>query len=185
LDLKQERTLIIAAQNGDETALSTLYDAYVDRIYRYIYYRVESRQNAEDITAEVFLRLVEGLPSFQDREISILAWLYRIAHARLIDHYRRVNRSGEPQDIETLSLASEDDMDSLLMTNYRQEQVRLALKSLTDEQQQVIVLRFIEGLNLQETADLLGKTLGSVKVMQHRALAALSRALARLGIVSE
>ena len=185
MDLKRERTLIIAAQSGDETALATLYDAYVDRIYRYIYYRVDNRQTAEDITGEVFLRLVEGLSSYQDREISILAWLYRIAHARLVDHYRRVNRAGDAQDIDTLSLASDDDMDSMLMSNYRQEQVRHALKTLTEEQQQVIVMRFIEGLSLQETADLLGKTLGSVKVMQHRALSSLSRALAKKGIVSE
>src|SRR5579859_224237 len=99
--------LIIAAQNGDANALAALYDAYADRIYRYVYYRVDSRETAEDLTAEVFLCLLEGLSTYETRQRSILAWLYRVAHARLIDHYRLTTRRGTTQNIERLWLVSE------------------------------------------------------------------------------
>jgi RNA polymerase sigma-70 factor, ECF subfamily len=185
VELKQERQLILAAQRGDEQALGRLYDAYVDRIYRYIFYRVSNQETAEDLTSDVFLRVVEGLPGYQDREVPFLAWLYRIAHARLIDYYRQTNRRGSHQDIESVNLQLEDDLDGVLMTAYHQEKVREALRSLTDDQQRVVHLRFMEGYNLQETADALGKTVGAVKVMQHRALESLSRALSKQGIVYE
>ncbi len=185
MDIREEQKLIYAAQHGDEQAFGELYDAYVDRVYRYIYYRVSTPEIAQDLTSEVFLRVVEGLRGYQHREIPFMAWLYRIASARIIDHYRQNNRVKNEQNIETVNLAMESDMDGALMSKYHQQQVREALGLLTDEQQQVIVLRFIEGHSLQKTADLLGKTIGAVKVMQHRALQALSRALTRKGIVYE
>jgi len=185
VELKQERQLIQAAQRGNEQALGQLYDAYVDRIYRYILYRVNNAETAEDLTSDVFLRVVEGLPGYQDREIPFLAWLYRIAHARLVDHYRQVTRRGSHQDIDSVNVHLQDDLDGVLMTAYHQEKVREAMRSLTEEQQQVILLRFMEGYNLQQTADALGKTVGAVKVMQHRALESLSRALTKQGVVYE
>jgi RNA polymerase sigma-70 factor (ECF subfamily) len=185
VELKQERHLILAAQRGDEQALGRLYDAYVDRIYRYILYRVNDSETAEDLTSDVFLRVVEGLPTYQDRDVPFLAWLYRIAHARLIDHYRQTTRRGPHQDIESVNVHLDDDLDGVLMTTYHQDKVREAMRSLTAEQQQVIVLRFMEGNNLQETADALGKTVGAVKVMQHRALESLSRALIKQGVEYE
>jgi RNA polymerase sigma-70 factor (ECF subfamily) len=181
----EEQALVLAAQRGDEQAFGELYDAYVDRIYRYIYYRVSTPEIAQDLTSEVFLRMVEGLPTYQYRELPLLAWLYRIAHARIVDHYRRSRHRVDDEDIETLNLSTETDLDSAMMTRYHQQEVRNALSLLTDEQQQVIVLRFIEGHSLQKTADLLGKTIGAVKVMQHRALQSLNRVLAQRGVVYE
>lgn len=93
---QREQALIRAAQRGDQNAFAALYRAYVDKIYRYIFFRVESTQTAEDLTAEVFLRMVEGLPNYEDRNTPLLVWLYRIAHARVIDHYRRYRRTAEP-----------------------------------------------------------------------------------------
>jgi RNA polymerase sigma-70 factor (ECF subfamily) len=181
----EEQALVLAAQRGDEQAFGELYDAYVDRIYRYIYYRVSTPEIAQDLTSEVFLRMVEGLPGYQYRELPLLAWLYRIAHARIVDHYRRSRRRANDEDIEALNLGTETDLDGAMMTRYHQQEVRNALSLLTDEQQQVIVLRFIEGHGLQKTADLLGKTIGAVKVMQHRALQSLNRVLAQRGVVYE
>lgn len=185
MDISEERALILAAQRGDERAFGELYDAYVDRVYRYIYYRVNTPEIAQDLTSEVFLRVVEGLRGYEHRQIPFMAWLYRIASARIIDHYRQNNRVKNEQNIEKVNLAVESDMDGALMTKYHQQQVREALNMLTDEQQQVIVLRFIEGHSLQKTANLLGKPIGAVKVMQHRALQSLSRALTRKGVVYE
>jgi RNA polymerase sigma-70 factor, ECF subfamily len=177
IELDWERQHIAAAQQGNEQALTTLYETYVDSIYRYIFYRVDSPEVAQDLTSEVFLRVVEGLSGYQDRGLPFLAWLYRIAHARVVDHYRHPASAGESQDLAALELGVEDDADSSLMATYQQQQVRQALACLNDEQQQVVLCRFIDGYSLQETAENLGKTVGSVKVMQHRALRALHQLL--------
>ncbi len=183
MDLKREQTLISAAQKGNESAVTELYDAYADKIFRYIFYRVENRETAEDLTGEVFLRFVEGLPTYEARDVPLLVWLYRIARARVIDHYRERDRTGEDHDLESVTLHSEDDVDGMLMMSYHQEKVYGALKLLTPDQQQVILLRFIEGHNLQETADILEKSVGAIKVMQQRALQALKRILLKEGVV--
>ncbi len=183
MDLKQDESLIIAAQRGDEQALGTLYDAYVDRVYRYVFYRVDSAELARDLTADVFLRVVEGLPNYEYRSIPFIAWLYRIAHARVVDHFRQASRVFEQEAIDNVELSAEDDLDSSLMKAYHQEKVHDAIKQLTPEQQQVVLLRFVEGYNLQKTADALGKTIGAIKLMQHRALRTLSRELKNQGIV--
>lgn len=182
MDIKREQKLIRAAQQGDESAFGELYDTYTDLIYRYISYRVNRPEVAQDLTAEVFLRMVEGLPNYEDRGLPFMSWLYRIAHARLVDYYQACKRSGESQDIETVELHVDEDLDGELMTAYRRRKVHEALHQLTDEQQQVIIFRFLEGKNLQETADILGKTVGAIKVMQYRALQTLGRVLQEEGL---
>lgn len=185
MDLKHEQKLIRAAQKGDENAVGELYNLHVDKVYHYLFYRVESHEIAEDLTAEVFMRFVEGISAYQDRNVPLLAWLYQIAHARLVDHYRQKPTVDIDDAFETTHLSLEDDMDTELMKSYQQETVQAALSTLKDEQRQVLVLRFIEGYNLQQTAEVLGKSIGAVKVMQHRALQALSQFLAKQGIVYE
>ncbi len=182
MDPKTEQKLIHAAQRGDEQAFGELYNAYVHDIYRYIFYRVGNSELAQDLTAEVFLRAVEGLVRYQDRQVPLLAWLYRIAHARVVDYYRRVHRVGNEDDIETVNLTTDDDLDSDLMLSFHQQKIREVLYKLPAEQQQVIVLRFIEGYNVQKTAEVLGKTPGAVKMIQRRALQAMNMELSRLGI---
>ena len=185
MELKSEQRLIRAAQDGDEGAVGELYNMHVDKIYHYLYYRVDSHEVAEDLTAEVFMRFVEGIRGYQDRNLPILSWLYQIAHARLIDHYRQKPTVAIDDALETTQLTTDDDMDSGLMRTYRQEKVQAALSALKDDQRQVIILRFMEGYNLQQTADVLGKSIGAVKVMQHRALQMLSKRLAKQGVVYE
>ena len=181
VDRKREQTLIRAAQQGNSKAFAEIYRAYVDNIFRYIYYKVESTAMAEDLTAEVFLRMLEGLPTYEDRGTPLLVWLYRIAHARVVDHYRRTQRAGDQEDIEEADPSIEDDADVPLMAQYKYEQVRSAIRSLTDGQRQVIIMRFVEGHNLETTARLLNKTIDSIKAMQYRALQALGQALRRQG----
>ncbi len=182
MDRKREQTLIRAAQQGDKRAFAALYRAYVDKIYRYCYYRVDSNAEiAEDLTSEVFTRLVESLPTYEDRSAPLLVWLYRVAHARVVDYYRRSKHTNQTEDIDKVELGADFDLDAPLVFEYRSEQLAEALKTLTDGQRQVVILRFIEGYNLESTARLLGKTVDAIKAMQYRALQALAQALRRQG----
>ncbi|MCS6869885.1 MAG: sigma-70 family RNA polymerase sigma factor [Anaerolineae bacterium] len=181
MDRQREQALIKAAQRGDQNAFATLYRAYVDKIYRYILFRVESAQTAEDLTAEVFLRMVESLPSYEDRSTPLLVWLYRVAHARVVDHYRRYKRTAEQTPLDSVEIRADPELDSALLTEYRTDQLRAALNRLTDAQRQVITLRFIEGYNLETTAQLMEKTVDAVKALQYRALQALAAALRAQG----
>jgi len=184
VERQREQALIRAAQRGDQNAFAALYRAYVDKIYRYILFRVESAQTAEDLTAEVFLRMVESLPSYEDRNTPLLIWLYRIAHARIVDHYRRYKRTAEQASLDSedsVEIRAELDLDSALITEYRTDQLRAAISRLTDAQRQVIVLRFIEGYSLESTARVMEKTVDAVKALQYRALQALAAALQAQG----
>lgn len=184
VDRKREQALIHASQNGDSEAFTELYDAHVDLIYRYIYYRVYSDSVAEDLTADVFVRALEGLPTYEDRAVPFLAWLYRIAHARIIDYYRRARQTTQHEDIDAVEVSVEYDLDAELIAAHEREAVQAALRTLNEEQQQIIILRFIEGHSLEATAELLGKTISSVKSHQYRAVRTLCKALDSQGFKS-
>lgn len=186
MDLDREQKLIQAAQRGNDQAFAELYDAHVDAIYRYMLYRVENSEVARDLTSEVFLRVVEGFSEYQSRDIPFRAWLYRIAHARTIDYYRRSKSNSRHADnIEDLNLKSEEDVEDSVAAKFEQQLVLEALGILTPDQQQVLLLRFIESYNVQETATILGKSISAVKVLQHRAIQALGRELRRRGTIED
>jgi RNA polymerase sigma-70 factor (ECF subfamily) len=177
VDRNREQALIQAAKRGDSEAFTELYNAYVDRIYHYIYARVSTVHAAEDLTGDVFVRVLEGLPTYEDRSTPILAWMYRIAHARVIDYYRRSRYANNDESLDTVQVGVEYDFDGPLMSNYETETVRTALRNLKAEHQEVIMLRFVEGYSLEMTAELLGKNITAIKSLQYRAVQALSRAL--------
>jgi RNA polymerase sigma-70 factor, ECF subfamily len=185
VDRKRESTLIKAAKSGDKRALSALYRANVDKIYRYIFYRVENAEVAQDITSEVFLRMVESFPSYEDRSVPLLVWLYRIAHARVVDHYRRGKKRANDESLETLEIGDFPDLDTGLISQYKSSQLQKALLALTDSQRQVILLRFVEGLNLEQTSQAMSKTVDAIKAMQYRALHTLAQALKAQGYTPE
>ncbi len=171
-----EGRLIEQARQREPAALSELYRRHVDAIYRYIYYRVSDAETAEDLTAEVFMRMVESIDRYTDHGIPISAWLYRIAHARIIDHWRRNQR--RPQVEWSDALVSAHLVDDLPQKDVvALQRLREALGALKDEQQQVILFKFLEGLDNQTVAQIMNKTEGAVKALQHRALAALARTL--------
>lgn len=185
VDRKRESILIGRAQRGDSQAFAELYNANVDKIYRYIYYRVDRGSIAEDLTADVFVRAMEGLPAYEDRDVPLLAWLYRIAHARVVDYYRHARFSENHEDIQDVNLAVVQDMDGDLLQEQRADAVRRALKHLSADHQQVIVLRFVEGNDLETTAKMLGKSVGAVKSLQFRAVQSLVKSLESLGLSDE
>jgi RNA polymerase sigma-70 factor (ECF subfamily) len=173
--LPNERELIARAQSGDKDAVSSLYEGYAQAIFRYISYRVESDMAAEDLTADVFLSMVRGLPRYQDVGAPFGAWLFRVAANRITDHHRQKRRMAE----ELSENQASDDTDPFGKTAKNQEraQLRAALATLPDDFQTLLVLRFMEGMSHSEVAAVLGKSEAAARVMQHRALKALAKVL--------
>lgn len=169
----QNAELVRRAQSGDPEAISAIYERYAPAIFRYIYYRLGDAELARDVQSEVFLRMLEGIASYQDRGWPISAWLYRIAHDRTIDALRRRDR--QPQvSLEPWS-ALTDGPDEGLELSADRAALRRAFKHLGDSQRQVLHLRFVYGLSLEETARQMGRTVGSIKSLQHRATERLAR----------
>jgi RNA polymerase sigma-70 factor, ECF subfamily len=165
--------LIQRAQSSDPQALSAIYERYSSGIYRYIYYRVGDVEQARDLHADVFLRMCESIGRYEDRGWSIAAWLYRIAHDRTIDTLRRRERH-TPQPLEEWSELVDGPEDGAELSGERAA-LRRAMDQLCEPQRRVLLLRFTYDLSLQETARQMGRSLGSVKALQHRALQALGR----------
>lgn len=171
--------LVKRAQDGDVNAFGELYDFHHKRIFRYIWGRVRDEQVTEDLTGEVFTRMVVSLPGYRVTDVPFLAWLCRIAHNLVVDHYRKGDcRVLVPLDhAEGLSMERSDPA-TIIEDRLTVERVKGALARLDSSQQEVVVLRFLTGLSLKEAALTLGKTVAAVKSLQHRGLAALRLALA-------
>lgn len=176
--MTQEQTLLERAKRYDEAALGELYDRYAPRIYAYIYRRVSDAHVAEDLTGEVFVRVIQAIRSEKFWKTSFQGWLYRIAHNLVVDHYRRQPESPELTLDERL-LAAEDDPADAVAQRLSRRQLDVAMHRLTPDQQQVVVLRFAEGLTAREVAEIMNKSVGAVEALQHRALASLRRVLER------
>lgn len=173
-----DQALLHRAQRGEADAIAELYRLHAPAIYRYFYFRVHDRATAEDLTGEVFVKMVEGLPRFVDRGAPLAAWLFRIAHDRVVDHHRRAaHRQTEPL-AEALE-AGGPGIETQALDRDEMERVRAEVAHLTEEQRTVIQLRFIEGYSLEQCASTLGKTLGAIKALQHRALRQLAGKLRR------
>lgn len=176
--IPEEGQLIQRARQGDLAAVSELYNLHVDRIYQYVRYRIGDEQTAEDITAEVFLRAIESLASYNDQGAPFAAWLYRIAHARIIDFWRSSkHRQTAPLDDPLLQDGLVETDEAIEADILQHRSLWFALQQLTDEQQSVIILKFVQGLGNAEIAQILGKTEGAIKALQRRALETLARLL--------
>lgn len=164
------------ARKGDREAIAQLYHTYAQMIFRYIVYRVDTNEDAEDITAEVFVKMVEGLPSYRVTGAPFESWLYRIAAARVTDYRRRKRRRPQSELSETLS-SGDDSPEESLEQEAEVDVLRAAIRSLSDEQQSILVLRFIERKSHQEVAEILKKSVSAVKTIQYRALNQLASVL--------
>ncbi len=173
-----EYRLVARAQEGDQTALAVLYETYFDRIYRYSLARIGNVTEAEDLTEEVFLRMLRGIGLFKWQPNGFGPWLFRIAHNLIIDSFRRQNHQITylPRLADMfIDERAEDD----LARWCDEEELAGAILRLTPAQRDVITLRFAAGLSLAETAEVLGKQVGNIKVLQHNALIALRRLLTK------
>jgi RNA polymerase sigma-70 factor, ECF subfamily len=181
LDEQDEPHLVQSAKQGDKEAVGELYRRHVDMIYRYAYARLRDATLAEDLTAQVFLKALEGLDTYEPRGVPFRSWLYRIAHARIVDHWRRQARHQEVMLVDSMPAMGPSPEDVVMAQSQWELAIDL-LDALTDEQRDVIIMRFLEELSLEEIAKALGKTVGAVKALQHRALASLARLLSeRMG----
>ncbi len=174
--LLDEALLVTRAKNGDEDAISALYQRHADAIFRYVLLRVNDVSVAEDLTAEVFLKALQGLSQYRITDTPLLAWLYRIAHSQTIDFWRRQARRRETPLAEDIP-AKTPWPEELVTVMARWDAVLDGLTQLTDDQRQVIILRFIEDRDVKTVARRLGKTCGAVKSLQYRAVASLARLL--------
>lgn len=173
---QEEEKLLKLAQSGQVEAFGALYELHVERVYHYLLIRLGNSQDAEDLTTEVFLKAWKALPKFRHLGVPFSAYLLRIARNTAIDQARR---RPPPVSLEQTSEPVDHRPDLLDRLVQKQEEYTMnhALNSLNDDYQKILILRFIEGLSLQETAGALGRSVGAVRVLQHRALKALNKRL--------
>jgi RNA polymerase sigma-70 factor, ECF subfamily len=172
-----EARLVARARRRDAAAFGELYERYLAHVYRYIAYRTARQDVAEDLTSEVFLNAWKTIERFEDRGYTFRAWLLRLAHNEVIDHYRTHKRdtSLPEYDAHALALAGPE---LLAETNADRASLLGALYRLPDEWQQLILLRFVEDFSFEEIGTVLGKRSGACRQIQHRALARLRELLA-------
>jgi RNA polymerase sigma-70 factor (ECF subfamily) len=173
--LPDEATLLEQVRQCDRVALAQVYDEYYERIYRYVYRYIGRVGTAEDLTANVFFRLLRAVREGNSPRNNLSAWLYRVAHNLVVDSFRRT----PPEELELVEWLESDEPDPALSAEQRLQlaRVRSALCHLTEGQQQVIVFKFFQGMDSREIAQVMGKTEGAVDALQHRGLRALRKLL--------
>jgi RNA polymerase sigma-70 factor (ECF subfamily) len=171
-----EEELLVRAQSYDRTAIGELYDRYAEKIYGYLYKRVGNAQVAEDLTGDVFVKVLEAIEQQRSWKISFRAWLYRIAHNVVVDYYRS-RKSDIQEQIDEQTESPVENPGNVVAEAWSHQELRIALRQLTEDQQQVLILRFSEEMKSREVAEILGKSTGAVEALQYRALASLKRIL--------
>jgi RNA polymerase sigma-70 factor (ECF subfamily) len=174
-----EESLLERAKNLDIEALGELYDRYAPKVYAYLYRRLGNTAQAEDLTGEVFLRVLQAIRSRRTWRTSFRAWLYRIAHNQVVDHYRHRPPAPPVPASEDLASDGSDDPVNAVEDALERARIQVAIEQLTPEQQEVLALRFGEGLKTGQVAGVIGKTPGAVEGLQRRALASLRRILSK------
>ena len=175
--MQNEESLVERARQHDREAFAQLYEQHFDRIYRYLILKIGDETEAEDMTQQVFLNALQSISSFKWKGVTFSAWLFRIAHNQAVDFLRRKNkRATVPLDE---SLASRDAGPQLLAElRLDIRQLVCATEKLTKAQREVIALRFASGLSVAEVANIMGKSQGAVKALQHSAVVSLRKAMA-------
>jgi RNA polymerase sigma-70 factor (ECF subfamily) len=172
----ETHVLVERAQGGDGAAFAALYDVFAPRIYRFFRFRVDTAESAEDLTQKVFLKMIEQLPRYEARGIPFAAWVFRVARNAWIDEDRTAHPTvplGLLPGNAALTVGPHD----AAVAAIESETIRSAVETLPPDQRDVIASRFFGGLSCRETAIQLGRSEGSVRVIQHRALAALRKRL--------
>lgn len=174
--------LVERAQAGETEAFGLLYDRYVDTVFKFIYFRVGNRQLAEDLTADTFLRALKRIGSFTWQGRDLGAWLVTIARNLVADHfksgrYRLEITTGDVLDAEKEDRGPEGTPETAVVDHITNVTLLSAVKQLNPEQRECIVLRFLQGFSVAETAKVMGKNEGAIKALQYRAVRALARLL--------
>jgi len=172
---EEDAALARRAGSGEAEAFGVLYDRYVDAVYRYVYYRVRNEAEAEDVTSDVFMRALRAIPKYEPRQ-AFLAWLYRIARNAVIDRSRRQSARQQVSFEDALAHPNADQVvnpDAGLLAGSDASVVRVAMRQLTALQQEILVLRYVEGYDTKTISKLVGKRDGTIRGIEFRALSAL------------
>ncbi|HEY8808051.1 MAG TPA: RNA polymerase sigma factor [Candidatus Limnocylindria bacterium] len=172
---EEDAALARRAGSGEAEAFGVLYDRYVDKVYRYVFYRVRNEAEAEDVTSEVFMRALRAIPKYEPRQ-AFLAWLYRIARNAVIDRSRRQAARQQVSFEDALAHPNADQVvnpDAALLAGSDASVVRRAMQQLTPLQQEILVLRYVEGYDTKTISKLVGKRDGTIRGIEFRALATL------------
>lgn len=167
-------TLVGRATGRDHEAFGRLYEMYAGRVYRHVYYMVQKKEEAEDITAQAFLQAWQAIERYRPSGAPFLAWLLRIAHNLVISRFRSRR---EQLPLEEWRLVADGDSlpETVCEAKDDGERLRQAIMNLKDVYRQVVVLRFVDDMDYQEVAAIMGRSVAAVRVIQHRALASLRR----------
>jgi RNA polymerase sigma-70 factor (ECF subfamily) len=169
------RKLVERAQAGDRNALEELYLIHFDRIYSYLHMTVGNRHDAEDLTTQTFLRMLESIGKFRFQAAPFSAWLFRIAHNLSMDHFRANRRWQPEEDVPEPHGSEERSAEDEAFHSIGRKSLLELIDTLSQEQQQVLTLKFVFSFSNGEAATILGKTEGAVKSLQHRALVSLQK----------
>jgi RNA polymerase sigma-70 factor, ECF subfamily len=176
------RKLVELAQGGDRSALEELYLIHFDRIYSYLHVSVGNRHDAEDLTTQTFLKMLEKIDTFRWRSAPFSAWLFRIAHNLAMDHFRAARRWQPEEEVPEPEVdTSSNSAEAGAFESIGRKSMLELIDDLSTDQQQVLTLKFVFNFSNGEAATILGKSEGAVKSLQHRALATLHKKLAQRG----
>ncbi len=176
-DLTTEDRLLTRARAGDQLAVMQIYDAYFSPIYQYIRLRVGDAMTAEDLAADVFVRLITALRSAAAPRSSLRGWLFRVARGLIADHFGHAAKLPQTTLEDWVSAPGDEQPEVLFLQQVDAQRAQRVVRMLPADQQEVLVLRFGQQLSLQETADIMGKTVSAVKSLQWRAVETLRRIL--------
>ncbi len=177
--INSEEKLIKKAQKGEKEAFGLLYDKYIDQIYRFVYLKTNNKQDSEDLSQQIFLNAWENIKNYQPKGFPFSSWLYKIARNLIVDYYRtkKVNLDLEDASEKEYDFFSKGDLELDLETKIEIEKVKKVILQLPSEQQNLIIMKFIEELSNKEIAQILNKSEGAIRVLQHRALKQLKKIL--------
>jgi len=167
-----EAMLVQRAIGYDAEAFGRLYDMHADRVYRHIYYRVGNEQDAEDLTQQVFLKAWQAIHRYRKSGSPFIAWLMTVSHNLVVDFYR-TRKDRAYVEAEVLADGSASSLEQTAEASLEQQRLRKAILQLGSDEQQVVILRFMEGFEFAEIAALMDKKEGNVRVILHRALVKL------------
>ena len=173
--IDQVRRLVERAQRGERAALEELYLIHFDRIYSYLHMSVGNRHDAEDLTTQTFLKMLESIGKFRWQSAPFSAWLFRIAHNLAMDHFRARRRWQPEEDVPEPPGEEEPSAELQAMHSIGRQSMLELIEDLSSEQQQVLTLKFVFNFQNADVATILGKTEGAIKSLQHRALVSLQK----------
>jgi RNA polymerase sigma-70 factor (ECF subfamily) len=176
-ETQRVRGLVDRAQQGDRAALEELYLIHFDRIYSYLHVTVGNRHDAEDLTTQTFLKMLESIGRFRWQSAPFSAWLFRIAHNLSMDHFRATKRWQPEEDVPEPEPDEATSAETGALESIGRKSMLELIEDLSPEQQQVLTLKFVFNFSNAEAATILGKTEGAIKSLQHRALVSLQKQL--------